>query len=288
MFDRDDDALSQRAMSSFPISIGTALALEALFPSRDKRYDDTTERVEPLNFNKDYKLLINVETLFRNLIGSVSSDIAKQIDPSKYAEVLYLEMEIIKSLCSNEGGGYVVPFFYRADHKRLTGLTNYLIKFREATTPAAKLYESIEKQTFDRLKKDGTEFPVIKHRTEFPKGDNALMISHYPIELSAYKSYRELLLVESHTGKIKGRQEWGSKYYKIDGEDMGRLPYTKKLLMIFGDRSHVKPFDIKVRREILRIAKEGKWTPMTTDAKILFDVERMSLDDFLISFMRGV
>lgn len=288
MFNRDDEILSQRATSSYPISIGTALALESLFPSRDKRYDEERERAEPFNFNKEYRLLVNVETMFRNLLGSVPSEVSKQVDPRKYAEVLYSEMEIIKSLCANEGGGYVEPFFYRADHKKLVGITNFLIKFREASTPAAKLYESIEKQTFDRLKKDEVHIPMITNRRDFPVAQDALIITHYPIELSAYKNYRSLLLVESHTGKIKGRNEWGSKYYKIDGEDMSRLPYTKKLLLIFGDRSHIKPFDLKVRREILRISKEGKWTPMTTDAKILFDVERFSLDDLLISFMRGV
>lgn len=283
-----EKALAERATSSYPVSIGTAIALESLFPSRDQRYDDTKERAKPINFDKDYIFLINLGTMFRNLVSSVQSDAAKNLSAEKLAEVLYAETQVIQSLCANEGNGKIVPYFYDVDHGKYVGTVHRYIKFREATTPMAKLYDQKERATIKMVKDFGLDVLKITNRRDFPGAMDSFMLSHYPIELSAYRNYRNLLLVESHTGRIKDRSKWGSKYYKVGDFDMSQLPFTKKLLLLFGDRNHIHPADMKVRKQLVEVAQKGRWTPMTTDSKIIFDIDRFTLDPYLIQFMKGL
>ena len=65
--------LEQRTQSGFPLSIGTALALESVFSPVQPVYDET--RVVPEKIKEsDYNLyLINAATLVRNVLGAVGS-----------------------------------------------------------------------------------------------------------------------------------------------------------------------------------------------------------------------
>jgi hypothetical protein len=113
-----------------------------------------------------------------------------------------------------------------------------------------------------------------------------MIITHYPYDLLSHTKFSALDLLESNTGKLKSRYQWSSKYYPVGDVDMKVLPFTRKLLLVFGDRILIQPFDMKLRRLILEIADKRKWTSLTTDAKIMQDFELDIREPFVLQFMK--
>ena len=100
-----------------------------------------------------------------------------------------------------------------------------------------------------------------------------MILTHYPADLLPYKDFKKLDLLESHTGKLKTYINWYSKYYPISGKDMSILPFTKKLLFIFGDKYQIAPTPIKLRTSIYEVASNSNWSPLTTEKKINLDLK---------------
>lgn len=119
----------------------------------------------------------------------------------------------------------------------------------------------------------------------------ALIITHIPYDLLNYKHFKRLILIESMTGKIKYRDQWGSKYHPIGNKSLEQLPFTEKLLWIFGDKDGIiKPINIKgtkaglgFRQVVYDIAQKSKWRPTTTIDKIKFDLQRLINEPFLLT-----
>jgi hypothetical protein len=60
-----------------------------------------------------------------------------------------------------------------------------------------------------------------------------------------------------------------------------RLPFNKYLLALLGDNNQIKPFDIKVRREIVSVAKKFNWTPVSTEEKVYINLKQHFTDPSL-------
>jgi hypothetical protein len=82
----------------------------------------------------------------------------------------------------------------------------------------------------------------------------------------------KLDLLESHTGKLKPRYEWGSKFYPLGDRDMSHLPFIEKLLLIFGDKVLIQPALTKIRQQVYDVSIKRGWTSMTTKAKVVMDL----------------
>ena len=260
--------LHDRTVSSFPISIGTALALESLFDARQAPYD--AERVPlRIKLTEHDELWVNIATLLRNLFGAIDKKTFQRATAEELAETLDQELSLIASLLKEEGHNtcQLVPYhchYHSLYHQKHP----YGVKLRQDVTEnqrdtAMKTANAI--QCYLSLYPDQCQvFPD----AVIGKSSRALILTHIPFDLLSWHSFRHLALLESHTGLLKPRNLWYTKYFPVTGRPLNHLPLTRQLLKLFGDHVMFSPTEIALRRRLLDIAEAWHWTPLTTEEKI--------------------
>ena len=281
-------ALFERTMSGFNLSVATGLAMETLFEPTQEVIDPDRNVPEKLDLKSDYLFMINCETLYRNLIGSISKDVYDNAQPEHLVYILLEEVRVIESLCSEEGGGYLTPTFYYTNYEKVTGYLHRVVRRRKPTTPIQILSDKKMKLTLEYLSILRPDIKNYTNKADYPSADSCILFSHYPYDLLFYRNFRQMLLLESHTGKIKSRVEWNSKYYPYPSGDMSILPFNRTLLLVFGDKIQFSPNDLKLRKYVMDAAVQGKWTPLTTREKMLNDFKRFIPEPYVVAVLTSL
>lgn len=268
-------ALVSRTISGFPVSVGTALAFESLFTPQLQPID--SDRIIPQKVNiTDYQTFwINLRTLFRNLFGSVMKEESSKILPHDWAEVMTQEIEFIQELISLESLSQTRVFFYFCTHNDLILSDNKfdIEQLRKDNTISQKAYTSLELDTIAIVLskfKDRDNFLKFSSALKPKTRVSAIIMTHVAYDLLSYGNFTKLDLLESHTGVLKPKHMWYTKYQS--GKELTMMPFYKPLLKIFGDSQTYKPMDIRLRRTIIELATEKHWTPVTTIAKVKSDL----------------
>lgn len=274
-FDRDSTptSLSDRPLGGFPISIGTSYALESIFKPRLPLVDPSRSMPEHIEIDGYGEIWINIGTLLRNISQSVNSSVYIGTKEEHVIDILQQEIDVIKSIFSEEGKGVCTPIFYYCSYERLVKEMSRFVSTRVDSTELQKAitYKNHRTLLGIKAKKNGVRF--LDHVLEPDNHSKASMIlSHVAYDLTNYRNFNKLYLLESHTGVLKSRSMWNTKYAKISNLELNILPFTRKLLCIFGDSTFIQPMDIKFRKMILEIGHSHKWTALTTEEKIRFDL----------------
>lgn len=237
--------LENRAMSGFPVSIGTGLALETVFDPIQDVYDESREVPDKVDINNYNLFIINISTLLRNILSSISS---KDIESLKFKEVYDTLLEEIDFLSNFLDNLNVNKEFYVNRYKFIQNKYNKE-KFRNPTTAKQMFISNLIEKCLDRIIKEDevSEYDsFIKNKKEY----NALIFTHIPFDLLSYTHFMNLELLESHTGIVKTRKNWNSKYYPIPKKDMSILPFFEYLLVTFGDHVMFHPDKLEKRLEV--------------------------------------
>ena len=280
--------LHSRNTSGFALSISTGLAMETLFQPRTDVFDP--ERVAPPRINiADYShLWINVLTLIRNAYNAMGREEAYAVASHDMAEVILQEMGVIRDLLKIEGGGFCQPVFYFTDYTTLFKSIPDIFKMRIDKS-------DIQLRTRDVFNKsklviNQSDSSILNFRNELKGGEQqkALMLTHLPLDLLSANRFRYAALLESHTGKIKTKSEWNTKYHKLGEDSLDRLPFCRQLLYIFGDNVSITPMSVKIRRSILEIGKLAHWTPVTSAQRVANDIVYRLPDPALAAEIRKI
>lgn len=265
------DPLSNRVVSAFPISIATSLALESIFYSNTPSYDPDREIPQKVNITDYDEFWINLSTMFRNIMGALSKDDLGKVGASGLKETLAFEMETIESIVFNEGGNKVKVIFYACEYKEATSSSKHPhAVFRTDSTDKQKIYRSLHNETIAKLLKERNESDNLKILDSELKPKHkcrALVLTHIAYDLLSYKNFNHLDLIESHTGVLKPKSLWYTKFH--EGKSLNFIPFNLGFLQIFGDNEHFKPIDIRVRRTLIELAKQDGWTQVSTLPRIL-------------------
>lgn len=260
------DVLATRQTGKLPLSIGTSLAIESFIGIHDELSHPTT----PIY---DYdSIWINLRTLCRNIIGAAGSENLDRITDMEMSEVLLEEMASIAETLRNYKPIEVV--FY------VTDMNFSLFPFsrkRTLSTEKKRRKEKLAVVAMGNARYEYKQNPRSDYRLEHFRLDikpvtpgKTMIITHIAYDLTNYADFKSLTLLESHTGHIKERSEWYTKYH--NGQELKRLPLNKKLMQIFGDKEVFHPLEIKVRNQILEVADKYNWTPLTTTDKINYGI----------------
>ncbi|WP_396190387.1 hypothetical protein [Flavobacterium sp.] len=260
------EIMDTRAMSGFPVSVGTGLGLEALFDPIDKVIDET--RTVPPKANRslytDY--LFNISTLLRNLLGSVQYKDLQQVSKQLIYDTLLSEIDFISNFCLTQG---INAKFYvhTYDYPRKT----YPDKLRLASSDQQKYLHEVSEYCLGKIRKQDDVLHFVKdvHLRGSPEL-SALILTHVAWDLLSYGRFRRLDLLESHTGVIKTRKEWNTKYFKVPDKDMSSLPFMEYLLTTFGDHVMFKPAPLKDRVELYDSLIKKKVHPLMTETTFSF------------------
>lgn len=264
-----NEKLKLRSMSGFPVSIGTSLALETLFTPVQAVYDSTRKVPERINLDDYNNYIFNISTLLRNLINSVSSNDILTISKKDILDTLLDEITYLTEFFHSEG---LTINFYTNNYAFVKQTYEKSGNLRKATTDKQMAFDNIVKYCLDFISKQD-EVYQFSNAIHYNREDQALIFTHVPWDLLSYSKFVKLDLLESHTGLIKSRRLWNTKYYPIPQHDMSFLPFMEKLLVTFGDHVMFKPAPIKERINLWNaMKKKPNINPLTTEKDLLFSL----------------
>jgi len=283
------DPLSNRVVSAFPISVATSLALESIFKGPNPTIDP--ERIIPqqININEYNEFYINLSTIFRNIIGALSKEDYLRVGPKGIKETMLFEMEVLDSIFRNEGGGSTKVIFYANEYKKALSHSKHPHAiFRSVSTEKQKEYKNLHDETISLFLKNSHSSDNLKIFDSDIKPKikcKALILTHIAYDLLSHYNFLKLDLIESHTGVLKNKHQWYTKFH--EGKSLNMIPFYCGFLQVFGDSEFYKPFDIKVRRTIIDLATQSNWNQITTIAKIIQDLDKMK-DHFLKEVLKSM
>lgn len=287
-FEMGGDTLASRTISGFPLSVATGLSFQSLFTANMPVIDPARTVPEHVNFAKYSEIWINVTTLFRNISTAINKTAFVASTPEEFKDTLLMEMGVIDSLFQNEGLGLCKPRYYYTQHDKLVARFPEQVKHREDTTDTQKAYQSKLLATLKLLDADTEVVQKFDETLNVNGYPTALIFTHIPYDLLSYPKFTKLTLLESHTGVTKEKNRWYSKYYPVGNEDLSHLPFLRKLLLVFGDRVLIHPGIMALRRQIVEIARNRQWSPMTTEAKVMMDLSIEIKEPYVLMFLKAL
>lgn len=261
------DAIAARAVGQYPLSIATSLAIE----SAAGIHPDIIVDKPPVQEVK--QLWINVRTLYRNLLGSLDKSTAMGADPGTFADAIAAEMDAITSIIAIESEGLTDVVFYFSNYAGMEAKYKHA-QLRRDNTLKQKEYALILKKTMELLlKRHPDDIKGYDLKIKRSEKHSAMILTHFAYDLVSAKEFASLVLLESHTGHIKPRAQWASKYE--NGKELSMMPFREDLLQVFGDKQHFIPLDLKVRKELVEIAIKYHWNAVSTYDKLMYGISQM-------------
>lgn len=262
--------ITNREVGLLQLSIATSLAIESFCGL-------TPPKGETVAYNVSEQfdtLWINLRTLFRNYLGSLGSD--PRPTPGVAVKDLIEEIFTITRTVAEYSGNRCTVMCYFSNyssverkHKGAVVRAMSTDKQKEVHSYSLRMFSEL----FKRIKKYNIPFAGMEDLiTKWGFVNNAIL-THYAYDLLAHSATFRLTLLESHTGSLKSKALWYTKY--LDGKDLPMIPFTRQFLQIFGDKETFRPFDPKVRRDIVEIAKKYKWNGNTSDSMIRYGLGSM-------------
>lgn len=258
----------ERDMSGFPVSIGTGLALETLFQPVMDVIDPERKVDQVANLKRYDAYIFNVDTLIRNLLSSLDRTVLDTVKPVDVYITIAQEIAWISNFFMHEHGLDVRFFINSYSYYK----KEYKDSFRIPATPKQIREEKLHEFCRSHLLKNPPIRKGIDKFKQVIKYDDLksiLLLSHVPADLLSFKYFRVLDLLESHTGKVKTRKDYNSKYYPLPSEDMSFLPFYEYGLVVFGDKHMFKPKPMKERKEYYNSLKRMGVNPFTSEYALL-------------------
>lgn len=248
-----------------PLSVATGIAIASALG----RLEEARDPVPPITTMDLF--LVNIRTIYRNLVGSVKTEDRKALTPYVLAEILATELRIIETLVSEVSEGRCSVEFYHCTYESLMNDFSKSLP-RIPSTPGQKESVALEFSTLKALKIDIVSKPPIHYwNRKFPEmGGKTLILTHFPVDLLNRYKFQTLSLLESHTGAIKPPSVWSTKLK--DGQALDEIPFDRMTLQMFGDGAHFSPMPKKVRMTLYNIAVKNKWTHATTKDYVIYCV----------------
>lgn len=258
------EILLNRDVSGFPLSVGTGLAMETLFTPTQESVNENPEE-EKLDLSKYDLYAVNVNTIFRNILNSFKFHDVMQIHPRFIYHLLLEEITFLQGFFESNN---VKLELYINSYKFFKD--TYKDKLRKSSTDKQFLVDTFTDYAMKQIVKDIPNINMFSKHVAFDKKSKILLLSHIPADLLSYSRYGTFDLLESHTGQIKTRRHWNSKYFKIPGKDMSFLPFMEYLLTTFGDNVMFKPSPVKDRISLHEQLEKKGVNPLTSEMSFSF------------------
>lgn len=284
-------SLAERAVSGFPVSIGTSLALESLFNPIQTPYDPERKIPNRADLEKTDTCWFNITTMFRNLVGAIDKSVYLKARAEDFGATLLEEMGVIEGLFS-QFSPHCRPVFYYSTYddlrkaiasKRIIG-----VFLREPNTENQKYYQNLLLNAIKYIDKHTESVLKFNDAVRPKRYENAIILTHQPYDLVDFMQFRDVELLESNTGVLKPRFQWNTKYHPFGEKSLHHLPFNRKLLLCMGDKSLIKPGPLPLRKQILETSLNRHWTPTTTLDKINLELGLDVRDPYMLAVLNSM
>lgn len=257
---------SERTLGQYPLSIATSLAIEGIMGI----HPDTPIGKYALS---DFATVwVNLKTLYRNFYNAHDKETIGYIAPEDQAVFFSQEMDALTTVIGSESAGATAVRFYLPDYDKVGKRFRHAL-MRVDHTPKQLAYASAMIGTINQILASRREdIHLTSDVIVEPFGGKVLMITHYPLDLTT-RSFNAIGLLESHTGLVKTKEMWYTKYY--NGKDLVAMPFMASLLSIFGDNDMFRPMPIQYRRALIELSEKYRWNFLTTKDKIFYGLSTL-------------
>jgi hypothetical protein len=256
-----------RALGFFQLSIATSLAIESAVGIHPD-----LPRPESMPIRQYKELWVNLRTLYRNIVGAMPKDIAAQIHAVEIAQIMVEEMHILPDMLREYAGHPVKVVYYFNNLNKLESKYPEAL-LRKDNTPRQQQYTQTLGDVIKIMLADVKDLFMVVNDSLPGHAVNALIITHVVYDLLSDKNFGNLMLLESHTGRIKPKALWYTKYYQ--GRELSMIPFTEELLQVFGDLDTFHPLDVNLRKAIIELATHRRWSSVTTRARIVDGISEL-------------
>lgn len=261
----------KNTQSGFPVSIGTGLSLESLFNPVQPVYDNTREVPNKIDTSIYNNYIFNISTLLRNMLNSIPS---QELFTTPKKNILDSLLEEIDWLTNFFQMSELNINFYINNYNYVKSTYKDKKVLRVAKTDKQLYLDSIYKYCLDNISKED-DVKVFSNDIKYNKEDTALIFTHVPWDLLSYKNFVKLDLLESHTGILKTRKNWNTKYYKMPGNrDMSFLPFIEYLLAsVFGDNVMFQPAPLNFRIDLYNTLLKKNVHPLMDEFTLMLYIK---------------
>lgn len=259
--------VSERVTGKFALSISTSLALEGALGIHPDR---PAGKYLLSNFPN---VRANVKTLFRNYYEAIGKENIPLADMDELIVGFYQELMTYKEMVSAETAGKSNPQLYVCDYIGIDSRARHAL-LRGDRTENQLLYTKMMRLVIGEILKNDRELvKVYRFKIEEQNANGqTLLHTHFPIDLTT-KAYQSVSLLESHTGVIKQRNLFYTKYY--NGKELSQIPFREDFLYIFGDNYMFHPLSNVYRKNLVELAKKYNWSWTTTREKIVYGLDSL-------------
>lgn len=269
-----EDAVSGRELGHYPLSIATSLAIEGM-----THLHPDTKTPSTFDVSKYDVFLVNIDTLIRNLFGSVSRETRGWLKVEMLAYTIAEEMQSILEVFKTISPTTEVVFYH-------TPYINIERSFPNAKLRIASKNQQLLRQMSDEVIVElGALQPFTTLKSVDTNHSNALILTHKPLDLIRSRRYRRLVLIESHTGVLKDIASWWTKLHRCKVKNM---PFNEFTLQLYGDNQYFNTQPIKYKRLIEDLAETQRWSSDTTTSRIrmgISGIREKELRDPLMSLL---
>lgn len=273
-------AVSDRVIGAYPLSIATSLAIEGGLGNHPDR------KVEGQPLLKYDAIWVNLKTLFRNLFNAIEKDRLGSVKAEDLYGALVQEIFQFRNIVQQESGGKIEVIYYMSDYRGMEYKYPKAI-LRTDTTPNQLGYTKAMIDTLGLyVKNHQGEYKSYALKMTDKDNRKLLILTHYPYDLFA-EAMPGRALLESHTGAVKERHLWYTKY--LNGKELASIPFREDFIQIFGDQEHFRPLGLGMRKALLELANQYNWSSVTTLDKIRYGLSTMRdhyMKDQILSFLR--
>lgn len=274
--------IAQRAVGEqFPLSIATELAIESVCGTHPEL------PVKVATILKVDQLWINVRTLVRNFMGALDDETRKNVVPVVVAQAIMEEMETIDSVIAQYSNNRAKVVYYFSNYKGLE-IRYRNAKIRRDSTDIQRRRTAMMNDVMANIMKMNPDRVVgfdLGIGNDSTYNANAIILTNYAYDLLSHKKFKELALLESHTGAIKQRAQWYTKYH--NGKELAMMPFREDLMQVFGDSETFAPLDNKLRKALIELAEAKRWSATTTTDKIKSNLREMN-NQYAAEILRAI
>jgi hypothetical protein len=256
--------------TTFPISIATAIAIQSIC-GFDPEGIPLKTGVQVKHFKCLY---LNIRTLMRNFLGGQDPELRRTLNVNDIIHGIVSDIRIISEIVNRyaPNGIKIVPYLCTfGDLKNI--FPNAV--FREMKTDIQREYFYLENAMvshFMSLYKNNINVGFKLFNTKFKDvaEKETLILTHLPIDLLNENKFSRLVLLESHTGKLKTNVEWNTKLKNFKPIHQ-RIPFNEVTIQFFGDTGDMfaPVASPKVKDRLAEISEEYHWTPLTTISRMI-------------------
>lgn len=274
----------ERDVGSIPVSIGTALAFEGMlgiYPDPEK------QPKQPVPLSTIREVWVNLRTMARNLYSAVPSAESISIDLSGAVEVLLQEVQTLPIALAQHGFKGKVRFYMASKDAIKWQFPHAMYKDKkEKKSPKQMGYDVYERfvsiELFQRLQQEGLDPLAIDGKPKERVDGTVALLTHMPTDLFWKPSFTRLLLLESHTGKLKAWNHWYTKLHGITADVL--MPFTEYTIQVFGDGVMFEPQPLKIKKALKALAIDKKWTAVTSVDKVHYDIMGSRNDELIQNY----